>query len=135
MKRNSKYIIYSIFLGVLFALIGEGIFYLIYHNDQLLDLANLIIYTLVIVYSIPIFILFKGKQWFWSILIVIEYPVLSIILAMIFGKAFPIEEGDLGAGILGLITMGINGISIISGIILGHILRFLYYQFKQYMKK
>jgi len=131
MKKNSKYIIYSILLGVLFSLFGEGIFYLLYYNDHILSLANWLIYSLVIVYSTPIFILFKGRQWLWSILIVIVYPVVSIFFAIIFGKAFPIEDGDLAGGVLGLITIGINGLSIIFGIILGHIFRFLYYQFKR----
>lgn len=131
MKNKSKYFIYSISLSFIFGIVVEIQFYSIYYNDQLLNKIDWLIYIFSVIYSIPVFLIYKDKYWYISTLILFFTPIFWLLDSFIFGRVFPIRMDDLGGGLLGIFLLGINLIVILMGLILGMSARFILTRLKK----
>lgn len=97
------------FLSLYHSIVGEIIFFGLYYNvsslGNNLDIMSVI---LVVLYSVPIILLYKSKQLLYLLLILVFTPICTILSIFAAGILFPLGEEDLGAGLLILFVIGFN---------------------------
>jgi hypothetical protein len=106
----------------LYAIIGELLFELVYHNDQLLS-NSFVIGISIILGILYAWIMAKFlKHWTAIVVLPISYVFYSIVILFFHGWLFPTNEEDPAAGILMFLIHSPHLLSICIGSLLGFIL-------------
>jgi hypothetical protein len=90
---------------------------------------------LVVVYFVPIVLLYKAKHLLILLLILIFTPICTILSMFAAGELFPLKEDDLGAGILWIFLIGYNYTFIFLGTCLGVVLKIILEQKRKFNKE
>ena len=90
---------------------------------------------LVVVYSVPILLLYKARHLLILLLILIFTPICTILSLFAAGELIPLKEDDLGAGILGIYLIGYNCVFIFLGTCLGVVLKIIIEQRRKFNKE
>ncbi|MDB5054633.1 MAG: hypothetical protein JWM44_2683 [Bacilli bacterium] len=130
-KKDRQFLnmlIISTLLSAIFAFIGHIYFQIIFYNDSYLKDSSIYLITLALtlIYSIPVILLCKNKYWFVSFVILILYFLFTLLFIPLFSGFLP-KEDNPGAGILIILIQGSNIISILLGLVLGHIVNLIRY--------
>ncbi|WP_068774273.1 hypothetical protein [Paenibacillus sp. FJAT-26967] len=127
-----KILLITVVLSIFQALVGESLIYAAYFNDQgFLDQTNKVMAALIIFYVIPVVFLFKLKFLYVLLGLIVLTPLFSILFLILCGMLFPIMDENPGLGILVILILSINLVSVGIGTIIGvfiHVL--LYYKRK-----
>jgi len=122
-----KTVLLTFILSILHATIGEILFYITYYNDAIINHFNKVIYILVLVYAIPTILFFMTRYWYALLFLIILFPLNSFLFLSIFSGLFPLAEEDFGAGVLGIMILQTNLISVGFGTAIGALINLIRY--------
>ncbi|RXZ77460.1 hypothetical protein EBB07_31345 [Paenibacillaceae bacterium] len=131
LRTKNDAVLVMVVLSILYALFGEVIYYFAYTNDAVAEKFNILTCLLIILYTLPVVLLFRNKYWALYLLVIVLSPFFSILFLLLFGGFTPVKEDDMGVGFLYILVWIIQEFCMIVSALLGLIINFFIARLKK----
>lgn len=115
----------TLIISLSFIVVNEIVFNFFYSDFTRLAHMDLVFLVIVLLYSVATYFAYSKKRLGFALINIILGPIVYFIFLLFFGSMTDIPEGDLGLGFFLIGMLIITEIALISGTILGILIKLI----------